>query len=134
LAPDPTRPDCQQWITSYASLFHRPGAPLFDLLQQAKAGLDARLLFDWWAADYCTAPDVAQLSPEARANPSMPDRSSLAEAQQAKKRAVRQRVLAACAVLGLDKLVVQAATRAAIAPASEPSLVSGGWFDRFGKR
>ena len=59
LAPDPTRPDTQTWITSYASLYHRPGAPLFDLLQQAKAGTDPRLLFDWWAADYCTAPDVA---------------------------------------------------------------------------
>jgi hypothetical protein len=71
LAPDPTRLDCQQWITSYASLFHRPGAPLFDLLRQAKAGTDPRLLLDWWAADFCTSADVAHLSPEGRANPSM---------------------------------------------------------------
>jgi phage terminase large subunit-like protein len=39
LAPDPTRPDCQQWITSYASLFHKPGVPLYDLMQIGKAGL-----------------------------------------------------------------------------------------------
>jgi hypothetical protein len=71
LAPDPTRADCQQWITSYASIFHRPGAPLFDLLQQAKAGTDPRLLFSWYAADYCTDPEFADKSPEERANPSM---------------------------------------------------------------
>jgi len=71
LAPDPTRPDCQQWITSYASLFHKPGAPLFDLLQQARAGADARLLLSWYAADYCTDTDLAALGPEERANPSM---------------------------------------------------------------
>ena len=71
LAPDPTRPDCQQWITSYASLFHRPGAPLFDLLQQARLGVDPRLLLSWYAADFCTDPDFADKTPEARANPSM---------------------------------------------------------------
>lgn len=71
LAPDPTRPDCQQFVTSYASMFHRPGAPLFDLLQQAKAGKDPRLLFSWYAADFCTDPAFADLSPEERANPSM---------------------------------------------------------------
>ena len=71
LAPDPTRPDCQQWITSYASLFHRPGAPLFDLLQQARLGADARLLFSWYAADLCTDPNFADKSPEERANPSL---------------------------------------------------------------
>lgn len=71
LAPDPTRPDCQQWITSYSSLFHRPGAPLFDLLTQAKTGTDPRMLLDWWAADYCTSGEVDHLSPEERANPSM---------------------------------------------------------------
>ncbi len=71
LAPDPTRLDCQQWITSYASLFHRPGAPLFDLLVQAKSGADPRMMLDWWAADFCTAADVEHLTPEERANPSM---------------------------------------------------------------
>ena len=71
LAPDPTRPDCQQWITSYASLFHRLGTPLFDLLQQARLGADARLLFSWYAADLCTDPNFADKSPEERANPSM---------------------------------------------------------------
>lgn len=71
LAPDPTRPDCQQWITSYASLIHRPGAPLFDLLKQARTGADDRMLFTWYAADFCTDPNFADLSPEERANPSM---------------------------------------------------------------
>lgn len=71
LAPDPTRSDCQQWITSYASLIHRPGAPLFDLLQQARAGADDRMLFSWFAADFCTDEAFADLSPEERANPSM---------------------------------------------------------------
>jgi hypothetical protein len=71
LAPDPTRPDCQQWITSYASLIHRPGAPLFDLLKQARAGADDRMLFSWFAADFCTDEALAELSPEERANPSM---------------------------------------------------------------
>lgn len=71
LAPDPTRRDTQIWITSYATLFHRPGVPLFDLLQQARAGTDPRMLFSWYAADYCTDPDFADKSPEERANPSM---------------------------------------------------------------
>lgn len=71
MQPDPTRLDSQQWITSYASLFHKPGAPLFDLLQQAKANTDPRLLFSWYAADFCTDPDFAAKSPEERANPSM---------------------------------------------------------------
>ena len=71
LAPDPTRHDAQTWITSYASVHHRPGAPLFDLLQQAKAGADPRMLFSWYAADYCTDPEFADRSPEQRANPSM---------------------------------------------------------------
>jgi hypothetical protein len=70
LAMDPTRPDTQQWITSYASLFHRPGAPLFDLMKMGRAGTDARLLFSWYAADFCTDPDFAEATPEDRANPS----------------------------------------------------------------
>jgi len=32
LQPDPTRPDCLQWITSYASLYNVSGAPLHDLM------------------------------------------------------------------------------------------------------
>jgi len=71
MQPDPHRLDAQQWITSYASLFHRPGVPLFDLIQQGKSHSDPRMLFDWWAADFCTSPDVAHLTPEQRANPSM---------------------------------------------------------------
>ena len=71
LAPDPSRPDCQTWITSYASLFHRPGVPLFDLFAIGKAGADPRMLFSWYTADYCTDPAFASLSPEERANPSM---------------------------------------------------------------
>lgn len=72
LAPDPTRGHCQQWITSYASIFHRPGAPLFDLLQQAKSGGDSRILFSWYAGNFTTDPDFTDKTPEARANPSMP--------------------------------------------------------------
>ena len=70
LAPDPSRPDCQTWITSYASLYHRPGAPLFDLYQTGHAGTDARMLFSWYASDFCTDPDFANTTPEDRANPS----------------------------------------------------------------
>ena len=71
MQPDPHRLDAQQWITSYASLFHRPGAPLFDLTQQGKAGTDARMLFSWYAADFTTDPAFANAPPEIRANPSM---------------------------------------------------------------
>lgn len=71
LAPDPTRRDAQTWITSYASIYHRPGAPLFDLLRIAKAGTDPRMLFSWYAADFSTDPDYADATPEQRANPSM---------------------------------------------------------------
>jgi hypothetical protein len=71
LAPDPTRLDAQTWITSYASLFHRPGVPLFDLFAIGKAGTDPRMLFSWYGADFCTDPDFADKVPEVRANPSM---------------------------------------------------------------
>lgn len=67
---DPTRLDAQMWITSYASLFHRPGVPLFDLMATGRAGTDPRMVFSWYAADYTTDPDFAQADPEARANPS----------------------------------------------------------------
>jgi len=71
MQPDPHRLDAQQWITSYASLFHRPGVPLFDLTQQGKAGADARMLFSWYAADFTTDPTFTNAPPEVRANPSM---------------------------------------------------------------
>ncbi len=77
LQPDPTRPDCQTWITSYASLFHKPGVPLFDLMQMGKAGTDPRMLFSWYGGDYSTDPECAGLDPESRANPS---RASWADA------------------------------------------------------
>lgn len=67
---DPTRPEAQMWITSYASLFHKPGAPLFDLCRAGWAGSDARMLFSWYAADRTTDPAFAAASPEDRANPS----------------------------------------------------------------
>jgi hypothetical protein len=67
---DPTRTDAQQWITSYASIYHRPGVPLFDLCAQGRAGSDSRMLYSWYAADYCTDPDFADADPETRANPS----------------------------------------------------------------
>lgn len=70
LAPDPTRADCLTWVTSYASLFNSPGAPLYDLVASGKRGDDPRMLFSWYAADYTTDPDLADADPEAKANPS----------------------------------------------------------------
>src|SRR5262249_31772365 len=60
----------QMWLTSYASIYHRPGVPLFDLFQIGKNGSDARMLFNWYAADYTTDPAFENASPEDRANPS----------------------------------------------------------------
>jgi hypothetical protein len=71
LAPDPTRPDALIWITSYASLRHAPGVPLYDLMQAGKRGDDPRLYFSWYAGDFTTDPDLADASPEERANPSI---------------------------------------------------------------
>ena len=68
---DPTRPDALMWITSYASIYHRPGVPLFDLLAAGKRGSDPRMYFSWYAADYCTDPAFQNRSPEEKANPSM---------------------------------------------------------------
>ena len=59
-----------QWITSYASIYHRPGVPLFDLFAAGKKGDDLRMFFSWYAADYCTDAAFESLSPEDRANPS----------------------------------------------------------------
>jgi hypothetical protein len=54
---DPTRADAQMWVTSYASIYHRPGVPLFDLCQQGPADTDLRVFFSWYAADFTTDPD-----------------------------------------------------------------------------
>ena len=70
LAPDPTRLDAQQWITSYASLYHRPGVPLYDLTLAGRAGTDPRMLFSWYASDFTTDEAFADATPEDRANPS----------------------------------------------------------------
>lgn len=71
LTPDPTRRDSQQWITSYASIYHKKGVPLFDMMAAGKAGADRRMLFSWFGADFCTDPAFAELPAEQRANPSM---------------------------------------------------------------
>jgi hypothetical protein len=87
LQPDPTRPDCLQWVTSYASLFNTAGAPLHDLMQIGLTNKDPRLLFSWYSADHCTDPAFADLPPEQRANPSMaswPDGLGYLETQRAR--------------------------------------------------
>lgn len=71
LAPDPTRRDALQWITSYAGIRHAPGIPLYDFMQAGRAGDDPRMCFSWYSGDYCTDPAFAHLPPEQRANPSM---------------------------------------------------------------
>lgn len=71
LAPDPTRLDALTWITSYASIYNSPGAPLFDLTLQGKRGDDPRMLFSWYAGDFTTDPDFEDTDPEVKANPSM---------------------------------------------------------------
>lgn len=72
MAPDPTRPDALQWITSYDSIFNSAGVPLFDLKEAGKRGDDARMLFSWYSGgDLCTDAAFVDLPPEQRANPSM---------------------------------------------------------------
>jgi hypothetical protein len=58
------------WITSYASIFHKPGVPLFDLCKAGWAGQDPRMFFSWYAADKTTDPALVEADPETRANPS----------------------------------------------------------------
>lgn len=70
LAPDPTRLDALTWITSYASIYNSPGAPLFDFMDKGKRSEDAKMFFSWYSADYCTDSSVEGLSPEEKANPS----------------------------------------------------------------
>lgn len=67
---DPTRLDAMMWITSYASIYHKPGVPLFDMLNTGKKRADPRMFFSWYAADYVTDPERENLSPEGKANPS----------------------------------------------------------------
>jgi hypothetical protein len=71
LAPDPTRRDVLQWITSYAGIRHAPGIPLYDLMQAGKRGDDPRMFFSWYGGDFTTDPVFADRPPEQRANPSM---------------------------------------------------------------
>lgn len=71
MAPDPTRHDCLEWITSYNSLFNAPGVPLHDLLNAGKRGDDPRMYFSWYAGDFTTDPKFENATPEERANPSM---------------------------------------------------------------
>jgi hypothetical protein len=68
---DPSRPDALMWITTYDSLVHRPGVPVYDFVQRGKTGDDKSMYFSWYSGDYCSDPDFASLPPEARANPSM---------------------------------------------------------------
>lgn len=67
---DPSRPDATVWITSYASIYHRPGVPLFDLCAKGWAGQDPRMFFSWYAGDKTTDQDFKDADPESRANPS----------------------------------------------------------------
>ena len=67
---DPTRLDAQIFITSYASIFHKPNVPLFDLCASGWAGNDPRFYFSWYGGDRTTDPDFADADPETRANPS----------------------------------------------------------------
>lgn len=73
LSPDPTRRAALTWITSYDSLWHVPGRPLYDLVQRGKRGDDPRMLFSWYSGTYTTDPEFAgeDVTPEQRANPSM---------------------------------------------------------------
>ena len=59
-----------QWITSYASIYHRVGVPLFDLFAAGKKGEDRRMFFSWYSADYVTNAALENASPEDKANPS----------------------------------------------------------------
>ena len=59
LQPDPTRQSLT-WITSYNSIYHQPGVPLFDMLKHAWAGTDARMYFSYYASDKTIDPDFSQ--------------------------------------------------------------------------
>jgi hypothetical protein len=73
LAPDMHRVDAQQWITSYASIYNKPGVPLFDLCAIGRRGEDPGMLFSWYSSLWSTDPahmDPA-MPPELRANPTL---------------------------------------------------------------
>lgn len=86
LQPDPTRLDAQTWITSYASIFHKPGVPLFDLYFTGRAGQDPRMLFSWYAADFTSDSAFANADPETRANPSRGSWADQGYLEQQKRR------------------------------------------------
>lgn len=86
MQPDPHRLDSQQWITSYASLFHRPGVPLYDLTMQGRAGTDPRMLFSWYSASFTTDPAFEDKTPEERANPSMTSWADVDYLEQQRRR------------------------------------------------
>ena len=84
---DPHRRDALMWITSYASIYATPGAPLHDLMQIGRAGSDKRMLFSWYSGDYCSDPGCDGLLPEVKANPSLagsPDLMAYIEQQRAR--------------------------------------------------
>jgi hypothetical protein len=60
-----------------------------------------------------------------------PDRTHVSEAGARRQRELRERVLAAWRVVGLDQEIARAAAKAAIPEAPESTLVVGGFFDRF---
>lgn len=88
LTMDPTRLDGLEWITSYASMFNSPGAPLCDLVKIGKSGSDPRMHFTWYAADYTTDPDFQgpHITSEERANPSMASWNNPGYLEQQRKR------------------------------------------------
>jgi hypothetical protein len=87
LAPDPTRHDALVWITSYNTIRHAPGIPLYDFLQMGKRGDDPRMYFSWYAADYTTDEAVPEdATPEQRANPSLASWGNDGYLAQQKKR------------------------------------------------
>src|SRR5262249_11188936 len=84
---DPHRPDAQRWITSYASVFHKPGIPLFDLLKLAREDTDPHLYCSWYSADWCSDPKSMELQTgEERANPSLATIGGMEYLQQQKLR------------------------------------------------
>jgi hypothetical protein len=87
LALDPTRLDSMWWISSYASLYHSKGYPLFDFYEQGKAGADPRMYFSWYSATFGTDPEFNALpTAEERANPSMRSWGNDGYLQQQKER------------------------------------------------
>ena len=72
LAQDPTRHDSLTWVTSYNAMNARAGVPIYDFMNQGKAGDDERMFFSWYSGSYTTDPALVDAAePEVRANPSM---------------------------------------------------------------